>query len=589
MNLFTELQRRNVPRAALLYAGATWALAQGIAQLGPFFGLPDWGVRWFVIACCVGFPFWLVFAWVYEWTAQGLKRESEIAADPAISRSTGRKLDRAIIAVLAVAVVLLLTDRFVVRKGDGVAIAEKSVAVLPLANESGDQDQQYFSDGLSDDLINALMQFGNLKVIGRASSFQFRDSRDSSATIGHKLGVAYLLTGSVRKLGDTVRINAQLVKAADGSGVWSRSYDRPYADLFTLQDEITAAVADALKAKLLTAPGAVVQSDRPPSGNLAAYAAYQHGFAYYALNTEAGSRQAIRAFEDATNLDPRYAAAYARLSMAWTRLASHELNEPAEIALAKTAAHKAADTALAVDADLAMAHQARAFLLQNLDMDWRGAEAESRRALQLAPNDAEAQSSLGSQLASLGQNRRAVELTRQALSSDPRNASWHSWLSAYLVALDQLDDARAAIDTAIGLQSDAATFHAGLATIQILRGESAGALAAARQETDQGWYVIATALASQIDTDRAAADAALENLIMNKADAAAYQIAQVYALRRDADNVFKWLDRAWNNRDAGLGTLLSDPLVLRYRDDPRFAVFCKKIGLPTTTDAVAMK
>jgi len=189
--------------------------------LSPAVGLPDWATRWFLIAAIIGFPFWLAFAWFYEFTPQGLKRESEIIADASISRSTGRKLDRAIIAVLAVAVVLLLTDRFVVRKGDGVAIAEKSVAVLPLANESGDKDQQYFSDGLSDDLINALMQFGNLKVIGRASSFQFRDSRDSSAAIGHKLGVAYLLTGSVRKLGDTVRINAQLVKAADGSGVWS--------------------------------------------------------------------------------------------------------------------------------------------------------------------------------------------------------------------------------------------------------------------------------------------------------------------------------------------------------------------------------
>ncbi|MGH8118848.1 MAG: hypothetical protein ACREPJ_16380 [Rhodanobacteraceae bacterium] len=174
--LWRELKRRNVLRAAALYVGAVWALAQGISQLSGPFRLADWVTRWFVIACAIGFPFWLAFAWFYEWTPQGLKRESEIEADASITRSTGRKLDRWIIGVLALAVVLLLTNTFVWHKGAGLAgdnaanaagVPQKSVAVLPLTNESGDKDRQYFSDGLSEDLITALSQFSGLKVINR--------------------------------------------------------------------------------------------------------------------------------------------------------------------------------------------------------------------------------------------------------------------------------------------------------------------------------------------------------------------------------------------------------------------------------------
>jgi TolB-like protein len=244
--LFAELKRRNVLRAAVLYAGAVWALAQGIAQLGPFFAAPEWTVRWFVIAAIIGFPFWIAFAWFYEFTPQGLKRESEIAPDDSTAHGTGKKLNFAIIGVLTLAVVLLLTNTFVWHEGAGLAsqstnnaavfarIPGKSVAVLPLVNESGAKDQQYFSDGLSEDLITALSQFAGLKVINRDSSFQFRDSKDSVQLIGEQLGVAHLLEGSVQKLGDEVRISAELVNCADGSTLWSEHYDRPYKVLFAL-------------------------------------------------------------------------------------------------------------------------------------------------------------------------------------------------------------------------------------------------------------------------------------------------------------------------------------------------------------------
>jgi serine/threonine-protein kinase len=235
-----------------------------------------------------------------------------------------------------------------------------------------------------------------------------------------------------------------------------------------------------------------------------------------------------------------------------------------------------------------LAHNARARLLAQADMDWRGAAVAAQRALQLAPNDAAARFGVAYALASLGQVRKAASQTRQALDSDPRHGSWYNWLGSYLAALGDLDAARQALETSIGLSPAAADFHEQLVIVDILRGDAKGALAAAEQEPSGVWRDISLALALQAGPDRAAADAALKRLIGEQSGSAAYQIAEVYALRRDPDNTFKWLDRAFANRDAGLEYLLYDPLILHYRNDPRFAAFCEKVGLPTTTDAVAM-
>ncbi|HEV7123762.1 MAG TPA: hypothetical protein VGN24_10145, partial [Rhodanobacter sp.] len=247
-DFFSELRRRNVLRAGAVYAAAVWALAQGIAQLGPSVGAPEWVTRWFLVAAIIGLPFWLAFAWFYEFTSHGFKRESEVDPADSLTHRTGRKLDRWIIGILCVAVVLLVTNQFVLRHdatdvADHHAAAEvaatlarvpaKSIAVLPLVNESADQNQQYFSDGLSEEMISALGQVHDLKVIGRNSSFQFRgNAQNDSAGIGARLGVATLLEGTVRKQGDQVRIVASLIKASDGSQIWSQTYERQLKDVF---------------------------------------------------------------------------------------------------------------------------------------------------------------------------------------------------------------------------------------------------------------------------------------------------------------------------------------------------------------------
>ena len=592
------LKQRKLVQWALAYFAASFALIQALDVVAQRFGWPDRIEKLIILVLAIGFFVALVLAWYHG--ERGVQRIGGVelliialllAIGGALLWRYARTSTPTPPSTVAAKSVLStpIASRPNLLAAMTAKIPEKSVAVLPFVNDSGAKDEQFFSDGLSQDLITALSQFAGLKVINRDSAFQFRDSRDSLEVIAQKLGVAHLLEGSVQRARGEVRITATLVNAADGSIVWSQRYDKPYRDLFSLQDAITQSVADALKAKLLTAPGAVVQSDRPPGGSLAAYTAYQHGMAYRALDTEAGYRQSIDAFSQATRLDPLYAVAYAQLSISWSFLANSFLSGGAEIAQANARARGAVNTALALDPNAAQAHQARKAQLLQVDMDWAGAEAEARRALELAPNDASAQFGLAGALATLGQNQRAVDLVRQALNSDPRDANWYNWLATYLAALGRPDEARQAADTAIALQPGAADVRYGLAVIEILRGDAKAALTAALQEPPGPWHEIAVTLALQSGADRTAADAALKKLVADHAGDSAFQIAEVYALRKDPDATFQWLDRAWSNRDPGIQGLLYDPLILSYQHDPRFAAFCKRVGLPTTTDAVAMK
>ena len=504
--------------------------------------------------------------------------------DPSSSRPK-RVLPAAVAGVIAVALLFVLGFFALERlRGSRPSVQDESIAVLPFANEGGDAKEQYFSDGISEDLITALAQFPGLKVIGRTSSFQFRDSKEDSRGIGERLHVAHLLEGSVRRSGDVVRVSAELINAADGSAQWSERYDRPYTDLFALQDEITRAVAGALKARLLPDQHAAAQSERPPSGNLEAYNALLQGRFYEARRTEVDIRAGIEQYTVATRLDPHYAQAWSALSRAWAELGT-DFSDTVNMQLAYAQARTAAATALAGAPDLAASHLAHGNVLKNADLDWRGAAAEFRHALELAPNDGEAKFYLGNQLATLGQVEKGVELTRQALATDPLRADWYDSLASYLAGLNRLEEAERTIRKAIELQPGAVTYHWTLAAIEVQRGDAPAAFAAALQEPRPGWQVVAVALARQIGGDGAAADAALNTLINQLAGLAAYQIAEVYAVRKDAGNTFEWLDRAWSNRDPGLGTLLYDPFILRFRDDPRLAAFCHKIGLPVPGEA----
>ena len=275
----------------------------------------------------------------------------------------------------------------------------------------------------------------------------------------------------------------------------------------------------------------------------------------------------------------RFAVASLRLEQA----TSFDSQDEAQRAYAE--ARKAGDVALGLAPDLGDAYVARGWLLENAELDWRGATIAYRRGLELSPDNQQNRFSMASMLALQGQLNEAIALSRQALDNDPKSPNWWNWYSAYLSAVGRLDEAEAAIRQSIALRPQGSSAWAQLAIIELQRGDAKAALDAAEKEPEGVWHEIALAMALQVGKDRAAADAALAKLIADHGDVAAYQVAQVQALRNDADATFEWLQRAHETRDPGVGNTLIDPLVMRYRNDPRLAAFCKTVGLPPPTES----
>ena len=572
-----ELKRRNVLRVAAFYAAAAWLLVQVATQVLPVFDVPTWTLRVVVVAVVLGFPFVIIFSWFYELTPGGLKREHEVEPSQSIARATGRKLDRWIIGVLAAAVVVLLANQFVPHHDRKDKALDKAIAVLPLVNDTGDPANEYFSDGLSEELISALAQIKELKVIGRTSSFHFKNKNENSKTIGAALGVGYLLEGSVRKSAGRARIAVNLVRTSDQASVWSRIYDRTLPDIFLVQAEIAQSVAGALKVALLG--NAVTNPDAPSNQNLEAYSAYLQGRYYQQRYTAADLRKAIDFYETALRNDPHYVLAHATLSKSWWALGDITGDNVTE---ANRKARASAERAVAEGPDIADGHSALGQILVSVDWNITAAEVEYRRAAELAPASAEPKIGLASLLANLGRIEEAVELLQQAVRLEPLAASAHFDLARLLTSLGRYDEAAHSARQAIDLQPDGVGSYEMLALVEAKRGDGEAALRAALQETDPDWRAYGLALAQQARGDRAAADAALNALIDGHSNDMSFQIATVYAFRGDADQTFAWLDRAYEARDPGVMAMNDNPFIRELRAEPRFAAFCKKVGLPAS-------
>ena len=574
---FQRLKERKLVQWALAYVAAAFALLQGLDIIAQQFGWPENVRRGSTLALVVGFVVTLVLAWYH--------------GERGKQRVTGTE-----VFVLALLVSLggLLVWRFTNSSpAPGVAplsaivpnvIPEKSIAVLPFENLTDDKNAAYFADGIQDEILTKLASIADLKVISRTSTRRFKSAPDNVREIAQQLGVAHLLEGSVQKSNDQVRVNVQLINAIKDSHVWAETYDREFKDIFGVEGEIATTIADTLQVKLTGTAKRLLAAR--PTENAQAHQFYLQGVFYHARGSKEDYRKAIDFYREAVRLDPRYALAWTELSISWMNLSRKFLNgQEAQDAYAQALA--AAQSALALDPKLAAAHTARGLVLES-NFDWKGAEAEFRRAIELAPHDDAPKATLADLMATLGHPEQAVELAREELKSDPLCASCYHWLASYLSALDRLDEAEQAIRKAIELQPSHADFYTQLTVIAIQRGDAKAALDAAQQEVEAGgWQEIALALARQISGDAVAADSALEKLIDSQGNEAGFQIAQVYALRNDPDKVFEWLDRAWANRDPGIGQLLYDPFLMRYKDDPRFAAFCQKVRLPAPAELAA--
>jgi serine/threonine-protein kinase len=577
-NFFAELKRRNVYKVAVAYIVGGWALSQGIAQVFPVFDVPNWAIRLVVLLIIIGFPIALIFAWAFEVTPEGIKRTE--AADAAGQRSRGVAWIYIVLIGAAFSVGLFFVGRYTAGHATSqirqvrTATTEKSIAVLPLINESGDPKDEYFSDGLSEELIAALAQISGLKVIGRSSSFRFKDRKEEPKMIGQKLGVSTLLDGTVRKQGDRVRIVAALVNAADGIQLWTRTFDRQLKDIFAVQEEIARAVADSLKVTLLGSDTA----QRGAPTNMEAHNAYLQGHFHLIRRNVEDFRKAIEYYDQAIQLDPNYALAYAERAEAWAFMGDLTGQRPTAYPKARTDAEKA----VAIAPDLAEARAALGWV--RFLAEWRFAEglAELKRAKELSPANPNANDLLARIIVYLGRFADAERQAREAVELDPLSIVTQGNLARVLFYAGKLDEADTVARKAAELQPSGAGSHRFQVLIAAQRGDGDTALREAQLEPDPGFRRFELAVAHHVRGDRAAADAALADLIANARTGFAYQIAEVYALRGEKDKAFEWLQTAFDDRDAGMLGLLADPLLRGLRDDARYKTLLAKVGLPTT-------
>ncbi len=580
-SFFAELKRRNVYKVAVAYAVVAWLLMQVASQIFPFFEIPNWVVRLVVLLLVIGFPVALIIAWAFEVTPEGIKRTE--VADAAGQRSRGGAWIYIVVIGAALSVGLFFLGRYTAGRATprqseaATTIPGKSIAVLPLINESGDPKDEYFSDGLSEELIAALAQIGGLKVIGRSSSFRFKDRKEEPKSIGEKLGVSTLLEGTVRKQGDRVRIVAELVNAADGVQLWTGTFDRELKDIFAVQEQIARAVAESLKVTLLGSRDRAAQ--RGASSNVEAHNAYLQGHFHFQRRNLEDYRKAVGYFDQAIQLDPDYALAYAERSEAFIFIG--DLTGQHEPAWSN--ARSDAEKAVAIAPDLAEAHAALGFV--RFIVDWKFTEGlnELKRAKELSPSNPTANDVLARLIVYLGRIDEAERQGRQAVELDPLSVITQNNLARILFYAGKLEEADATARKSAELQPAAAGTHRWQAVIAARRGDGETALREAQLEPDEGYRRFELALAQYVRGDRAAADAALADLIANGRDNLAYQIAEVYAVRGEKDKAFEWLQISFDNHDAGTLTLLVDPLLRGLRDDPRYKTFLAKLGLPAAS------
>ena len=591
---------------AVAYLVFAWVVMQVLSVVAPILELPAWAPRMVLLLLAVGFVGVVVFSWIYELTPEGIKRESEVDRTQSITGHTARKLDIAVIALLALSIGLFVYDRVAPRaavtaetaseKGPeaisasdaatttsapraenasgpfsaeaappATVDASKSVAVLPFVNMSSDPEQTYFSDGISEELLNALVKLPGLKVAGRTSSFAFRDKTDDLRAIGKALNVNHILEGSVRKQGMRVRITAQLIQAEDGFHLWSETYDREVTDIFALQDEITGQIVKALEVELGQAPAPAARASAD------AYALYLRARQQMAQRGVASLGEARKLFEQSVALDPGFAPAHAGLARAselewtYTLFLGREVQALGTTADVVRRVRAAADAALALDPRNAEAWSTLGHLTTNAEGDWVAAGEAHDRALALSPNDAEVLNFAGD-YQFWAQDPRAFETESRAVALDPLLAVNHHDLSLVMLARG---DYQAVLD--ISGKAEALGFYARSpdlravalipALVALRRFDEARAQADRMERDAKRPLALATVGRIQIaaaEGDAATVDAQVAQLLAyartGTASAAVTAIGLIRAGR--LADAATWVDRSL---DLGDRILLSDP------------------------------
>jgi TolB-like protein/Tfp pilus assembly protein PilF/tRNA A-37 threonylcarbamoyl transferase component Bud32 len=495
----------------------------------------------------------------------------EFASALLASRPAGRPIHRRRVVVLAlVGVTALLAGLWYVGRLSVPAAGpvSASIAVLPFADMSPDKDQEYFSDGISEELLNLLAKIPELRVAARTSSFSFKGKDVKVVDVGRELNVAHVLEGSVRKAGNQVRITAQLIRADDGFHEWSDTWDRTLDDIFAIQAEIAADVAAQLKITLLGSVPTLEATDP------ATYALYLQARHLGRQGTAEGLEQSNALYEQALEIDPDYAAAWAGLARNYYTQAGTELHPIDE---GYQLAREAANRALAIDLEYAPAYAQLGYIAV-YDGDLAVAARHLERALALDPTNSDIIANAAILARSLGRLDEAIALQEYAVVRDPVNPIGHARLGVFYRWAGRPDEAIASLRTTLSLSPRRIAAQSFIGAALLLKGEPEAALAAIQQESSELWRMVGWPMAYQALGQVAESESALAELIEKYEQETAYNIAYVLALRGEADRAFEWLDKAVLYNDPGLSEIAVESLFANIHDDPRWLPFLESIG-----------
>jgi len=596
-------------RVGAAYVVGAWLLIQVAETIFPLFGFDDAPARIVVIVLAIAFVPMLILAWAFELTPEGLKKESEVDRTQSIAPHTGKKLDRVIMVVLAMALGYFAFDKFVLtpqREAEQLAAlevqktteveqarqagrtsalvesyGENSIAVLAFQDMSQDQDQEYLSDGIAEELLNLLAKIPELRVISRSSAFSYKGENINLAQVAEELKVAHILEGSVRKAGNRVRITAQLIEARSDTHLWSETYDRTLDDIFAIQDEIAATVVEQLKITLLGVTPTVQET------NPKAYSLFLQARHLGRQQTPGGFEQSISLYEQALALDDSYAAAWNGLANNYNDQAGKGLRPIEEgPAQAKAAANKA----LSIDPEFSLSHALLGKIAMVWDKDLAAAARHYERALELDPANPDILSEVAIMMQNLGRLEQAIQLNEFVTTRDPVNPIGHGQLGRAYFYADRWDDSIASYQTALQLSPGFISAHYRIGTGLLFKGEFEAALAEMQREELETYRLIGLGLAYHALGQAQASDEALAELIEKYQYGAAYNIAYSFAFRDEADRAFEWLEKTVEYRDSGLSEIVGKPEFRNIQTDPRWLLFLESIGMsPAQLDEIKLE
>jgi len=578
-SFFGELKRRNVYKVAVAYAVLAWLLIQIASQVFPFFEIPNWAVRFVVLAIIIGFPIALILAWAFELTPEGVKRTE--VADAAHERSRGAVWIYVVAIGAALSVGLFVLGHYMApNKQSGLAeLPGKSLAVLPFANLSGNPENAYFAAGIQDEIITRLAKIGQLKVVSCLTTQRFKSAPDDLPAIARQLGVANVLQGSVQRTADAVRVNVQLVKAETDTHLWADTFDRKLTDVFQIESDIAKTIAEKLQAKLTGSEERAISVK--PTANVEAHQLYLKGRYIWNRRTAENLKKALNYFEEAAQKDPDYALAYVGIADACGLFPVYGAGAPQEyLPRAKGAAEKA----LALDDSLAEAHASMG-LVHYCYFNGMESAKEFERAIELNPNYATAHHWYGRlTLVMLGQLDRAMAETKRAYELDPVSSIIHSDLGGVNVAARRYDEAIRQLRGTVEIDPDFFWAYRWLGMALELKGDTQAAIAEYKKafelnDDPAGLAFIAHAEAAMGHQDEA------RKLLIQLVDAAKSRYVQPYAFALtylalgDKDQTLNWLEQGVRDRGATfLQFIKTDAFFDPLRGDPRFEAIVQKVA-----------